>query len=190
MTGTVMQNLLKAFCCSLLLHWVVLFPRTGFVFFPSLPVSAPEPISVSIKNPPDSNERILALPVRQYGYPALLPRPKMVFSDGPDEPINAKQMVFDEARLDAPLYVIDEPRLEPAYGFADDVSGSVTLVMLIDQSGRVVHVWSEGADFDRNTMAYLVSDLKSTRFSVPMVKNQPVFAISRVEIEVGIGRVR
>lgn len=86
------------------------------------------------------------------------------------------QIVAVGGELDAVLFPIIEPVVEPEYGFADDVEGVITLSLLVNTEGKVVFDLVVSNDFDEPTTEYLLQQFRSLRFGSPTSKGRPVYA--------------
>lgn len=86
------------------------------------------------------------------------------------------QIVATGDELDEPLSPIVDPVVEPEYGFADDVGGSITLSLLVNTEGWVVFDLVEKNDFDVPTTVYLRQQFRALRFSPPTSNGRPVYA--------------
>jgi len=92
------------------------------------------------------------------------------------QPGTAKRMVVTGSELDELPKPDHEPVLEPDYGFADDVEGSVTLMLLVNPEGRVVFDLIEQNDLDESTTRYLRDQLGVLVFAPPRYQGKAVYA--------------
>lgn len=86
------------------------------------------------------------------------------------------RIVADEETLDSTPEPIVEPKIEPDYGFADDVKGVISLSLLINTEGKVVFDLIVHNDLDEATTRYLLQQFRTLRFSPPTSRGIPVYA--------------
>lgn len=84
--------------------------------------------------------------------------------------------IFVADELDVTPQPIFDPVVEPDYGFADDVEGSITLKLLVDAKGYVVFDLVEENDLDEPTTKYLRQQFRSLQFKPPTTNGKRVYA--------------
>lgn len=93
--------------------------------------------------------------------------------------------VYEVGELDGGVALISVPAIEPEYGFADDVRGSVDISVLITPDGKAVMVWHGPSDLDPAAIVYMANALRVAKFSRPRKSGFPVYGIYRMRVEVG-----
>lgn len=179
-------TLLVALLGSVLLHvaLILAFPQ-------SIPLRTQEKLDyLKVKLRPPQESRKAAIQ-----HPRALPRTadSALKTSAPEAPaftpdsvtLPQEKLIFQSEDLDAGVVVINEPELEPPYGFADDVHGKLELSMLIDEQGEVKWVGAGSSALNNAAVAYITQAFKMVKFSVPMVSGKPVMTIYRVEVTIG-----
>lgn len=177
----------RALLVSCALHLFVVFATLRLGIVPI--VDFPRQLSVSLRPIPLPN--VVPSSYRQDSNARDSASQKALEKSGHDfgraEQITAKpeKLAFSEDELDALPAIAGDLEIEPPYGFADDVSGSVRLSLLIDYSGTVRWVGVGETSLDKPTLDHIVDSFKFARFSIPRAGGVPVVAIYRIEVKVG-----
>lgn len=96
--------------------------------------------------------------------------------EGAPTAVTTDQIVAVGNELDQTPQPILDPVVEPDYGFADDVGGSITLKLLVDTEGHVVFDLVEENDLDEPTTRYLRQQFRSLQFGPPTTNGKSVYA--------------
>lgn len=173
-----------------LLLSAVLHLALVLVFPPKIPFLAAKEfdrLNVLLRPQPDSSKSVLE------GPPALQQAANdLVETSAPEAsafiPGNLspppEKLIFQTEELDEGVVVLDDPVLEPPYGFADDVHGRLELSILIDERGEVKWIGTGSNAFNDSVVSYLAQAFKRAKFSPPKVSGKPVMTIYRVEITI------
>lgn len=94
-------------------------------------------------------------------------------------------LVYEVGELDGGIALVSEVSIEPEYGFADDMQGSVEISVLVTPDGKAAMVWYGSSDLDQAAILYMTNELRVARFSLPRKDGFPVFGIFRIRVEVG-----
>lgn len=93
--------------------------------------------------------------------------------------------VYEAGELDGGITLESGPSIEPEYGFADDVLGSVNISVLVTSDGKAAMVWYAPSDLDLAAIMYMTNALRVAKFSLPRKGGFPVYGIFRIRVEVG-----
>lgn len=150
---------------------------------------------------PSASLGVLLKPVAQSRYHAsgglerrLLPAPEEGVAKSVDSATESGRGtdqvlpvagVFEAGELDGGIALVSVVSIEPEYGFADDVKGSVEISVLVTPDGKAGLVWHAPTDLDQAAVMYMTNALRVAKFSAPKKSGFPVFGIFRMRVEVG-----
>lgn len=95
-----------------------------------------------------------------------------------------RRLIYPRNELDVQPKVVGEISLEPPEGYSDSVAGTVTLSLLVAESGRVQWVGIGQTDLDPMVIEQVVAGFKNAHFLPGQKNGKAVSTIVHVEVEI------
>lgn len=99
--------------------------------------------------------------------------------------IPVRGVALGSEALDSPLMLAEGLSLEPEGGYPAELSGQITLDLLVDEQGHPIWIGTVSSDVDTETMQFIIEKFAQAKFSKPTVKGHASKVLIRVEIQVG-----
>lgn len=86
------------------------------------------------------------------------------------------------SELDSEPVPLNVPDLEPDYGFADDVGGTIVLSVLIGRDGSVNWLYVESSEATPSATEYVTQMFRLSRFEIPTFLGVPVMTLTKIQV--------
>lgn len=173
---------------SVCLHLAILLPRSsashrlpGWAFPAVIAHTAGKPLAVVAKGRSQSAED--AIP---RSFPSAV-RPLAEISPSfarDDETATPSKLLYLSDELEQQPSPVEEISVEPEEGFPAHVFGRAELSLLISETGQVRWIGVDYSDFDLEIIQQISDNFMRASFVPGQVKQQPVAALIKVQVDV------
>jgi len=87
--------------------------------------------------------------------------------------------------LDSPLLPLEDLNLEPEGGFPPELSGRITLDVLVNEDGHPIWLGTATSELDTETVQFLSEKFAQAKFTKPTVRGGASKVLIRIEIQIG-----